>query len=152
LRDQKKVLAFGNGGSATQASHLVGELMGRFAQDRQPLAAVALASDAAAMTCIANDFGFATVFERQVEGLAVAGDVAVAFTASGRSENVLRGLAAGRQRRCVTVALTGSAGLVGGEADHVISIPSASIAVVQELHLMFIHVWCEAIDASFAQS
>src|SRR5436190_13306010 len=94
LRSGGKVLAFGNGGSATQASHLVGELVGRFSQDRKPLPAIALASDPGAVTCIANDFGFAILFERQVQALAERGDIAVGFTTSGRSENVVRGLVA----------------------------------------------------------
>src|SRR5215212_4860640 len=116
LREGHKVLAFGNGGSATQASHLVGELLGRFAATRQPFPAIALASDAGTVTCIANDFGYDVLFERQVQALACTGDVALGYTTSGRSENVRRGLAKARERGAVTVAVTGSAGLVGGYA------------------------------------
>src|SRR5215216_870253 len=114
LWDGHKVLAFGNGGSATQASHLVGELLGRFAKTRQPFPAIALSSDAGTVTCISNDFSYDALFERQVQALAQPGDVAIGFTTSGRSENVKRGLAMAQQRGAIAVAVTGAAGLVGG--------------------------------------
>ena len=147
----KKVIAFGNGGSATQASHLVGELLGRFLATRQPFPAVALSSDPGAVTCIANDFGYEQLFERQAQALAEPGDVAFGFTTSGRSENVRRGLDAARRRGAVTVAVTGAAGLVGGEADHVLAVPSDVTAHVQEVHLMLLHVWCILIDEALGQ-
>ncbi len=150
LRDGRHVYSFGNGGSATQASHFAGELAGRYKLDRAPLAAISLVSDAGTMTCIANDYGFAAVFERQIEALAGSGDVAVAFTTSGRSENVIRGLRAATARGAVTIALTGSVGLAGTEVDHLIAVPSAETAYVQELHLMVLHVWCLALDREFA--
>jgi D-sedoheptulose 7-phosphate isomerase len=146
LRAGRKVIAFGNGGSATQASHLVGELLGRFDVTRRPFPAVALSSDPGTVTCIANDFGYDALFERQAQALAEAGDVAIGFTTSGRSENVRRGLEAARARGAVTVALTGGAGLVGGTADHVLAVPSDATAHVQEAHLMLLHVWCIHID------
>ena len=140
LSKGRKVLAFGNGGSAAQASHLVGELLGRFKMTRQPFPAICLASDAGTVTCITNDFSYDVLFERQVQALAQAGDVAFGFTTSGKSENVKRGLAA------VTVAVTGAAGLVGATADHVLAVPSDATAHVQEVHLMLLHVWCILID------
>jgi D-sedoheptulose 7-phosphate isomerase len=149
LRSGGKVLAFGNGGSATQASHLVGELIGRFLKTRQPLAAVALVGDPGAMTCIANDFGYGAVFERQVEALAGRGDLAIGLTTSGRSENVVRGLAAAGRRGAATIALTGSAGLVGAHADHVVRVPSTATANIQEVHLMLIHAWCAMVDEAW---
>src|SRR5919202_5268031 len=111
LRQGGKVIAFGNGGSATQASHLAGELLGRFKMTRQPFPAVALAGDAGTVTCIANDFSYEALFERQVEALARAGDVAFGFTTSGRSENVRRGLAMARRKGATAVAVTGAAGV-----------------------------------------
>jgi D-sedoheptulose 7-phosphate isomerase len=141
-----KVVAFGNGGSAAQASHLVGELLGRFKMTRQPFPAVALASDAGTVTCITNDFSYEVLFERQVEALAQAGDIAFGFTTSGRSENVRRGLLKAQERGAVTVAVTGAAGLVGGAADHVLAVPSDVTAHVQEVHLMLLHVWCTYVD------
>lgn len=152
LRGGHKVIAFGNGGSATQASHFVGELLGRFKMTRQPFPALVLSSDPGTVTCIANDFGYDALFERQAQTLAQPGDVAVGFTTSGRSANVLRGLDAARRRGAVTVALTGEAGLVGGTADHVLAVPSDSTAHVQEVHLMLLHVWCTRVDDELGES
>lgn len=151
LRAGHKVIAFGNGGSAAQASHLVGELLGRFSMTRQPLPAIALASDPGTVTCIANDFGYDALFERQAQALAQPGDVAVGFTTSGRSENVRRGLDAARARGAITVAVVGGAGLVGGTADHVLAVPSDETAHVQEVHLMLLHVWCIRIDEQLGE-
>jgi len=145
-----KILAFGNGGSATQASHLVEELIGRFKDTRRPLPAISLVGDSGVVTCIANDFGYAALFERQVEGLATMGDAVVGITTSGKSENVLRGLKAAKGKGAVTIALCGKNGLQGFDADHVISVPSESGAFIQEVHLMLIHVWCIAVDATIA--
>jgi D-sedoheptulose 7-phosphate isomerase len=150
LRDGGKVLAFGNGGSATQASHLVEELIGRFKETRRALPAVSLVGDAGVVTCIANDFGYGALFERQIQGLAASGDAVVGITTSGRSENVLRGLEAARARGATTIALCGPTGLGSGTADHVLKVPSDVGAIVQEVHLMLLHVWCMAIDAAIA--
>src|SRR4051812_1205931 len=143
-----KVLAFGNGGSATQASHFVEELLGRYKETRRPLPAISLVGDAGVVTCIANDFGYGALFERQVEALATSGDVVVGITTSGRSENVLRGLRAAKEKGAVTIVLCGRAGLQNATADHVVAVPSAEGAHTQEVHLMLIHLWCIAVDAA----
>jgi len=143
-----KILAFGNGGSATQASHLVEELIGRFKEARRPLPAISLVADSGVVTCIANDFGYGALFERQVEGLATMGDAVIGITTSGKSENVLRGLKAGRDKGATTIALCGKHGLQGFDADHVIAVPSDNGAYIQEVHLMLLHVWCIAVDAT----
>lgn len=145
-----KVLAFGNGGSATQASHLVEELIGRFKDTRRALPAISLVGDAGVLTCIANDFGYGALFERQIEGIVTRGDVAVGITTSGRSENVLRGLRAAKERGAVTIALCGKLGIADFDADHVLAVPSDNGAYIQEVHLMLLHVWCVAIDATVA--
>jgi D-sedoheptulose 7-phosphate isomerase len=145
-----KILAFGNGGSATQASHLVEELIGRFKDTRRPLPAVSLVGDAGVITCIANDFGYGALFERQVQALAFRGDAVIGITTSGKSENVLRGLKAAKEKNATTIALCGKNGLQGGEADHVVAVPSEVGAHIQEVHLMLLHVWCIAIDAAIA--
>ena len=144
----RKILAFGNGGSATQASHLVEELIGRFKETRRPLPALSLVGDAGVVTCIANDFGYGALFERQIEALASAGDVVVGITTSGRSENVVRGLRAATGKGAITIALCGKAGLQNASADHVVAVPSDEGAYVQEVHLMLIHLWCIAVDAA----
>jgi D-sedoheptulose 7-phosphate isomerase len=141
-----KLICFGNGGSATQASHLAGELVGRFRLTRRPFPAVSLASDGATMTCIGNDFGYPALFERQMEAFARKGDVAIGLTTSGKSENVVRAFAVARARGVVTIALTGAAGLSSGEVDHILAVPSTDTAHIQEVHLMLLHAWCIAID------
>ena len=143
-----KVLAFGNGGSATQASHFVEELIGRFKETRKPLPAISLVGDAGVVTCIANDFGYGALFERQVEALATTRDVVVGITTSGRSENVLRGLRAAKGKGAVTIALCGKHGLKDAEADHIVAVPSEEGAYIQEVHLMLLHIWCIAVDAA----
>ncbi len=148
IRGGKKILCFGNGGSATQASHMAGELIGRYKETRRPYAALALGGDIGSVTCIANDFGYGALFERQLEGLAVEGDIAVGLTTSGTSENVVRGIAMARSKGAVTIAVTGAKGLVGAEADHVCAVPSNATAHIQEVHLMLIHAWCAEIDAA----
>jgi D-sedoheptulose 7-phosphate isomerase len=150
LKGGGKVLAFGNGGSATQANHFVEELIGRFKETRRALPAISLVGDSGVITCIANDFGYGALFERQVEGLAVRGDAVVGITTSGRSENVLRGLKAAKAKGATTIALCGKNGLHGGTADHIVAVPSDVGAYVQEVHLMLIHVWCITIDAAIA--
>ena len=146
-----KILAFGNGGSATQASHLVEELIGRFKETRRPLPAISLVGDSGVITCIANDFGYGALFERQVEGLAQRGDVVVGITTSGRSENVLRGLKAAKAKGAITIALCGRQGLKDGDVDHVVAVPSDEGAYIQEVHLMLLHVWCMAIDSAITE-
>lgn len=150
MEEGGRVLACGNGGSATQASHFVGELIGRYSRPRRPLPAIALVSDPAVTTCIANDFGYAALFERQVEALAGAGDVVFGLTTSGRSENVVRALVAGRRRGARTVAMTGQAGLMGAEADHVVRVPSTATPAIQEVHLLLLHAWCAMVDDAIA--
>lgn len=141
-----KVICFGNGGSATQASHLAGELVGRFRLSRRPFPAVSLASDGGTMTCIGNDFGYPDLFARQMEAFARRGDIAIGLTTSGKSENVIRALDVATKRGLVTIALTGAVGLTGGSADHIIAVPSENTAHIQEVHLMVLHAWCIAID------
>jgi D-sedoheptulose 7-phosphate isomerase len=143
-----RVLAFGNGGSAADAQHLVAELVGRFARIRRPLAAISLAVDPSVVTCVANDFSFDDLFARQLEAHARPGDLAVAYTTSGRSENVVRGLRAARERGAATVLFAGGDGMPAAEhADVALVVPSASTARVQELHLLLMHLIVEQVDA-----
>jgi D-sedoheptulose 7-phosphate isomerase len=150
LQARHKVLVFGNGESATQASQFAGELLARFSKmPRVPVPALALASDPGIVTCIANDFGSGALFERQIEALAEPGDIALALTTSGTSENVLRGLSMARRKRASTVALTGKSGLAGGKVDYLLDVPSRSTHHIQEVHIMFLHLWCVHIDRMF---
>jgi len=146
----RKVLAFGNGGSASDAQHLAGELVGRFESDRRALAAVALTSDSNIVTAVANDYGYEYVFSRQVEGLGCAGDVAFGISTSGRSKNVETALATAKARGLVTVALTGrDGGRMGADADIHLNVAETSTARVQEVHRTVLHAICSLIDRSF---
>lgn len=147
LRGGGQVLCFGNGGSATQASHMAGELIGRFKDTRRPYPALALGGDVGSVTCIANDFGYGALYERQIEALGRAGDIAIGLTTSGTSENVVRGLVMARRKGVVTIALTGEKGLTGADADFVCAVPSNVTAHIQEVHLMLLHAWCVHVDA-----
>lgn len=147
-----KLLTCGNGGSAADAQHFAAELTGRYRRERRPLPAVALTTDSSALTCIGNDYAFEEVFARQVTALAQPGDVLVGITTSGNSANVVRALAAARERGAFTLALTGEAGGdVAPYADILLRAPSAHTAHIQEMHILLIHVLCESIDDAFVE-
>ncbi len=152
LRSGRKVMVFGNGGSAAEAQHFSGELVGRYRAERAALPALALTTDSSVLTCVGNDYRYEDVFARQLAGLAQEGDVAVGLTTSGRSANVLRGLEVAQAQGALTIALTGQAGLQEMNADYVLAVPAESTARVQEEHLVIIHCWCDAIDAAFTPS
>lgn len=142
-----RLYVFGNGGSAAEAQHLAAELVGRFHRERRPLPAMALSTDTSALTCIGNDYAFEDVFARQVRALVRAGEVVVGISTSGRSPNVVRGLAAAAELQAITIALTGhSAADLEPFAKYVLPMPSASTARIQELHLLVVHMLCERID------
>ena len=144
----RRLYAFGNGGSAADAQHLAGELIGRYRLDRRPLPAIALSTDPSVMTCIANDYAYDDVFARQVEALAAPGDFVVAFSTSGRSANVVGGLAAARARGATTVLFTGAdSGPAGEHADVVLCVPSTTTARIQEMHVLLLHILSEAINS-----
>jgi D-sedoheptulose 7-phosphate isomerase len=142
------VYTFGNGGSAADAQHLTGELVGHYKRERRPLAAVTLSTDASAMTCIANDYSYDDVFRRQVEALARPQDVVVAFTTSGRSPSVVSALAAARARGATTLLFAGcDGGPASSHADHCLLVPSRSTQRIQEMHTLMLHVISEMVDA-----
>ena len=143
-----RLYTFGNGGSAADAQHFAEELVGRFKRERRPLPAQSLAVDASAVTCIANDYSFEEVFERQVRAFARRDDVAIAFTTSGNSPNVVRGLAAARDVGATTVLFGGGdGGAAAAHADHPLVIRSGSTARVQEMHVLLLHLILERVDA-----
>ena len=142
-----RLLTFGNGGSAADAIHLAEELIGKFLRDRRSLPATALCADGPAMTCIANDFGYADVFSRQVQALARPGDVVFGITTSGNSENVLRGLRAGKEKSAITVALLGrDGGKAASLADHSIIVSANVTSLIQEMHILIVHLLCDIVD------
>jgi D-sedoheptulose 7-phosphate isomerase len=142
-----RVIVFGNGGSAAEAQHLAAELLGRARRERAGLPAIALTGDSSTVTAIANDYGFAEVFARQVSALASRRDVVLGISTSGRSENVLRGLAAARGAHATTALLTGAEGTRSAVlVDHAVVVPSADTSRVQEMHLVIVHLICEIVD------
>ncbi|PYQ09615.1 MAG: phosphoheptose isomerase [Acidobacteria bacterium] len=147
LRGGGRVLAFGNGGSAADAQHLAGELVGRFRRDRAALSAIALTTDSSVVTAIGNDMGYESVFRRQVEAHGRPGDVAVGITTSGRSPNVVQALQLARERGLVTMGLTGGGGgRLAGAVDYLIEVPHAETARIQEVHVMVVHVLCQIVE------
>jgi D-sedoheptulose 7-phosphate isomerase len=143
-----RLLSFGNGGSAADAQHLAAELVGRFRRERRPLPAVALSVDPSGVTAIGNDYSFEEVFARQVQALAQPGDMVVGFTTTGRSPNVVAGLAAARERGATTVLFGGGDGVPASDhADHALVVPSSTTARVQEMHLLLMHLLLEQVDA-----
>ncbi len=147
FREGHKVLLFGNGGSATDAAHLAAEFVGRYKRERAPLPAIALATDIAAITCIANDYGYDELFARQIRAHGQNGDVAIAISTSGNSPNVLKGVEAAKACGLITVGWTGgTGGKLAGLADHSFVVPSAVTARIQESHITLGHVLCELIE------
>lgn len=147
FREGHKVLLFGNGGSATDAAHIAAEFVGRYKRERNPLPAIALATDIAAITCIANDYGYDELFARQVRAHGQKGDIAIAISTSGNSPNVLKGVEAAKACGLTTVAWTGgTGGKLAGLVDFPFVVPSAATARIQESHITLGHVLCEIIE------
>jgi D-sedoheptulose 7-phosphate isomerase len=152
LRSGGTLLVFGNGGSAADASHFAAEFVGRYLKDRRALPAIALASETAAVTAIANDYGFDQIFSRQIEAFGKPGDIAIGISTSGRSPNVVRGLSVARARGLKTIAFTGAAGLAEPVSDIVIAVPSSRAYEIQEVHKVLLHSICEAVEEQLSGS
>ena len=149
LLEGGRLLAAGNGGSASQAQHLTSELVGRYRDERVPLSAIALCTEGPAVTAIGNDYGVEEMFARQVRAHGRPGDVLVALSTSGRSPNVLAAVEAARAGGMTTWALAGRPGTpLALACDDALCVDSAHTATIQEVHLITIHLLCEAVDAS----
>ena len=148
-----KVLLIGNGGSASDASHMAGELIGRFQRERSPLPAIALTTDNSVITAIANDFGYDKIFARQCLGLVKPGDVLIAISTSGNSKNIIKAvLECKNLKQVVKIALTGvSGGVLATLTDISIRGPSDNTATIQEVHRAIIHIICSIIDDHYVQ-
>jgi D-sedoheptulose 7-phosphate isomerase len=147
FRRGNKLLLFGNGGSAMDASHMAAEFVGRYRRDRHPLAAIALTTDQAKLTCIANDYDFSEIFARQVSALGRPGDVAIGISTSGNSPNILKALETARDIGMITIGWTGgSGGKLAPLVDHIFVVPSTVVARIQETHITLGHVLCELVD------
>ena len=153
LQEGHTILLFGNGGSAAEAEHIAGELVGKYLLHRQALAAVCLNTNTAIMTAVANDYGYSHVFARQIEATGRQGDVAIGLSTSGCSLNVVEGLDRARGLGLHTIAMTGrSGGTLSGIADICICVPSDSVPRIQEAHLAVGHTICEIVEASLASA
>lgn len=147
LADGGTVLVAGNGGSAAIASHVAAEFLGKCILDRAPLPAVNLAESISSLTAIGNDYGYDEVFLRGVLAHGRPGDVYIAMSTSGRSENILRSLEAARGRGLRTIAMVGAGGAhLEGQVDHLLVVPSTETPRIQEVHMLWAHAWCEAVD------
>lgn len=143
----RKLLVFGNGGSAADAQHLSAELVGRFSRDRAALPAIALTTNQAILTAVGNDYSFDEVFARQIEALGQPGDVACGISTSGNSPNVVNGLRRARERGLRTMALTGESGGAAREfTDVLLAVPFSATAHIQEVHLVTYHAICAALE------
>ena len=146
LRTDKKVLFFGNGGSAADAQHIAAEFVSKLSTDRIALPGLALTVDTSALTAISNDYGYENVFSRQVEAFGKTGDIAVGITTSGNSANVIRGLQKSQDKGLKTISLCGETGITSFLADFELRVASNVTATIQELHIMFGHILCQLAE------
>ncbi|MDR3479088.1 MAG: phosphoheptose isomerase [Burkholderiaceae bacterium] len=152
LSNGNKILACGNGGSAADCQHFAAELVGRFERERLPLPALALTTDTSIITAVGNDYSFNDIFAKQVQAFGQSGDVLLALSTSGNSNNVIAAIDAALEREMRIVALTGKGGGAIGkkltEADVHICVPHDRTARIQEVHLLTIHCLCDGIDVA----
>lgn len=143
----RTLLIAGNGGSAAIASHVAAEFIGKCVHDRDPLPAINLAESLSSITAIGNDYGYDKVFTRGIAALGRAGDVFLAMSTSGTSPNVVAALVDARRRGLLTIALVGEGGAhLSDSVDHLLVVPSRSTPRIQEVHMLWAHAWCEAVD------
>ena len=146
-----KILLFGNGGSAADAQHIAAEFVGRYMMERSPLPAIALTTDTSALTAIGNDYAFEDVFSRPLEALGSKGDIAVGFSTSGKSANVLKAFAVARKKQMLTVGFTGKNGHALKEvSDYCFCVPSGATPRIQESHTLIAHIICDLCENMLA--
>ncbi len=142
-----KILIAGNGGSAADAQHIAAEFVGRFVKNRRSFPAIALSTDTSALTAIANDYGFERVFARQIEGLGVQNDVFIGISTSGNSPNIVHAVEVARECGLKIIVFSGrDGGILRGQADVELIVPSEITARIQEMHILIGHIICEAVD------
>jgi D-sedoheptulose 7-phosphate isomerase len=147
LANGNKLLVMGNGGSAADSQHFVAEIVGRFKMERRALPAVALSTDTSILTAIGNDYGFESIFSRQVEALAAPGDIVVGLSTSGNSPNVLKALNTARERGCRTIGLLGKdGGSITSACDLSLVVPFKNTPRIQEGHITIIHIVCDLVE------
>lgn len=150
LKQNRKIILFGNGGSAADAQHIAAELSGRYKKERRGLPALALTTDTSALTAISNDYGFEFVFSRQVEAIANTGDCIIGISASGTSENIVNGMIKGKELGCTLIGLSGNnGGKLKEICDYNLIVPSNITARIQEMHILAGHIFCEIIEENY---
>jgi D-sedoheptulose 7-phosphate isomerase len=152
VRSGRRVILFGNGGSAADAQHIAAELVGRYRLERRAWPAIALTENVSSLTGIGNDYGYEAVFARQLEALAGEGDVVIALSTSGTSPNVLRALEAAGERGLHRIVISGPAPNAAADlADLAVCIPAPTTAAVQEGYLLFLHALCHVVEETLAE-
>tara|TARA_B100000029_G_scaffold484141_1_gene536015 strand:- start:736 stop:1308 length:573 start_codon:yes stop_codon:yes gene_type:complete len=150
LKNKNKIIIFGNGGSAADAQHMAGELIGRYLLERKSLSAIALTTDSSIITGLGNDYGFENIFVRQCEGLVKSGDVVIGISTSGNSKNVIKGLSKSKSLGAKTISLTGkNVSKMKKYSDIIIPVPSDLTPRIQEAHRTIIHIICEQIEKNY---
>lgn len=153
LKGGHRIFLAGNGGSAADAQHFAGEIVGRFMMERRALPAMSLCTDPSVMTCIGNDYGYDEVFARQLEGLGQAGDVFIGISTSGNSENIIRAIKKADELSIATVAFLGKGGgKIKDLVKYPLIVPSKSTPRIQEIHTFTVHLICEAVEKNIFAS
>jgi len=146
----RKILLFGNGGSAADAQHIAAELVGRFSRERRALPALALTTNTSTVTAVGNDYSYDRIFARQVEAFGASGDVAIGISTSGKSPNVIEAIRVAESIGMLTAGMTGASGRDLAElVDYCLRVPSEKTPRIQEAHILIGHILCEIVDASF---
>ncbi len=147
LRMENKLILAGNGGSAADAQHFAGEMTGRFMRERNALAAVSLCVDSSVVTSIANDYGYGEIFTRQLDGIGRSGDVFIAISTSGNSDNLIRAVRKAGEKDMKVVGLLGkNGGEIKRHCDYALVVPDDSVPRIQEIHTLSVHLLCELIE------
>jgi len=147
LNEGGKIFIFGNGGSATDASHIAAEFVNRFKRERPGLPAISLNTDMAVLTAIANDYDYSEVFAKQIKALGQSGDIAIGISTSGASRNVIKAVEVARKRGLKTIAFTSTKGeKLISKVDHAFSVPSEETPRIQETHITLAHILCELVE------
>jgi len=147
LKKKKTIFFAGNGGSAADCEHLAGELVGRYKKNRKPYNAISLTTDTSVITCIANDFGYEKIFERQLQGLGKRGDLLIVFSTSGKSQNIINVLKMAKKLKIKSFCLLGNKGGACKKlGDYSYVVPSSSTANIQEIHHLIGHIFCSLVD------
>lgn len=151
LKNNGKLIFFGNGGSAADAQHLAAELVGRFKKNRRPLPAIAISTNTSTMTAIANDFGFQEVFLRHIEALAGEKDLVIGLSTSGNSENIIKAIEKAKELKIKTIGFLGKdGGILKNIVDYALIISSQDTPRIQEMHILAGHILCEIVDENLA--